>query len=66
MGSCGAVFWNKINSFRKSANNPTAQKKMIYFSKKLNFVPSLKNIPWAPLAKEKEGRFSRKHASYFV
>ena len=40
MGSCGVVFWNKINSFGKSANNPKAQKKMICFLKKLNFVPS--------------------------
>ena len=48
MGSCGAVSWNKINSFRKSANNPRAQKKMICFFKKLNFVPSLSfSVIWA-------------------
>ena len=48
MGSCGAVFRNKINSFRKSANNPRAQKKMICFFKKLNFVPSLSfSVIWA-------------------
>ena len=34
MDSCGVVFWNKINSFGESANNPKAQKKMICFFEK--------------------------------
>ena len=34
MGSCGVVFWNKINSFGKSANNP--RRKWFVFWK--NFI----------------------------